>query len=434
MGNALRQLVSNLGSFILALLLAFTVWIAATLQNDPFSVQAFPNVPITIVNQPDNTIFFNESDFSEITAVTVRAPESVLSELRTSDFVATMDLEGAQSGTPTSVPIEVACSNEAVRIQSWSPSRQDVQLETLGSTTLLITIAVEGQVATGYQSSDPTVTPGFAQVQGPEPLLTKVVSLGGIVDVDGARADVAEKVRVIPMDADGQLVSGLDWTPDQVEVQVDVRRKLGYKPDVEVVPDLRGAPAAGYRLGSVSVEPSTVTLAGVPAVLDELPGFVETLPISVTNATADLLEHSPLTVPNTVVVVGVDYVTVTVEVLAIQSSQAMTASVEIQGVRPGWIATPSPPVVDVILEGPDATLAAMEPNDLRVIVDLFDYSLGVHRVEPDVLVPEGVTVVSIIPETIEVAITTIPTPTPTATVTPTVTATLTATLTVTTEP
>jgi YbbR domain-containing protein len=421
MGNALRRFASNLGSFILALLLAFTVWIAATLQNDPFSVQAFPNVPITLVNQPDNTILFNGNDFSETTTITVRVPESVLSELRTSDFVATMDLAGVQPGTPTSVPIEVTCSNEAVRIESWSPSRQTIHLESLETDTLLVTIDIEGQIATGYQSSDPVVIPGVVEVHGPVPLLAEVVSVGGTVNVDGARADVVEEVRVIPMDADGRLVPGLDWTPDRVEVRVGVRRKLGYKPDVEVVPDLRGDPAPGYRLGSVSVDPSTVTLAGVPAVLDELPGFVETLPISVTDATAELLERSTLTVPNTVVVVGVDYVTVTVEVLAIQSSRAMTSAVEIQGVRPGWIAAPSPPMVDVILEGPDATLAAMEQDDLRVIIDLFDYSLGVHRVEPDVLVPEGVTVVSIIPETIEVAIAPTPTPTPTLTVTPTVT-------------
>jgi YbbR domain-containing protein len=335
--------------------------------------------------------------------------------------LATMDLEGVQPGTPTSVPIEVTCSNEAVRIQSWSPSRQSIHLESLETETLLVNIEIEGQIATGYQSSDPVVIPGVVEVHGPEPFLSEVVSIGGSVDVNGARADVVEMVRVLPLDADGRLVSGLDWTPDQVEVRVGVRRKLGYKPEVEVVPDLQGDPAPGYRLGSVSVDPSTVTLAGVPAVLDELPGFVETLPISVTGATADLLEHSPLTLPNTVVVVGVDYVTVTVEVLAIQSSRAMTAAVEIQGVRPGWIATPSPTMVDVILEGPDAILAAMEQNDLRVIVDLFDYSLGVHRVEPDVMAPDGVTVVSIIPETIEVAIAPTPTPTPTLTVTPTVT-------------
>jgi YbbR domain-containing protein len=421
MRSALRQFVSNLGSFILALLLAFTVWIAATLQSDPFSPREFPNVPVTLVNQPENTILFNESDFSQTATITARAPESVLAELRTADFVASMDLSGVQPGTPTLVPIEITCTNEAVRIEAWFPSRQTIHLESLKTVSLPVTIEVQGQIAIGYQSSDAAVIPGVVEVHGPEPLLDRVVSMSGSVNVDGARAEVVEKARVMPLDADGRLVSGLDWTPAQVEVRVGVRRRLGYKPDVEVVPDLRGDPALGYRLGSVSVDPSTVTLAGVPAVLDELPGFVETLPISVTGATAELLEHSPLKVPNAVVVVGVDYVTVTVEVLAIQSSRAMTSVVEIQGVRPGWLATPSPGVVDVILEGPDATLAAMEQDDLLVIVNLFNYSLGVHRVEPEVIVPEGVIVVSIIPETIEVAIIPVPTPTPTLTVTPTVT-------------
>jgi YbbR domain-containing protein len=121
------------------------------------------------------------------------------------------------------------------------------------------------------------------------------------------------------------------------------------------------------------------------------------------------------------VVVGVDFVTVTVELLPIQTSRAMTATVEIRGVSPGWIAIPSPSVVDVILEGPDAILAGMTANDIRVFLDVFGYSLGVHRVEPDVLAPQSVTVVSIIPETIEVAIEVMPLPTPASVTTPTVT-------------
>jgi YbbR domain-containing protein len=419
MSNALRRLLRNLGSLILALLLAVAVWIAATLQSDPFELRKFPNVPITLINQPDDAIFFEPIE--ERVAVTARAPESVLAELKASDFEATMDLSEVQPGTPTSVPIEVTSSNEAVRIEDWDPTEQTVYLEAVGTITMPVTMDVEGQVTTGYQASRPVVVPDQVVVHGPELLLIQVASVTGSVDVEGAREDVVEEVRVTPLDAEGELVPGLQWTPDSVEVRVSVRRRLGYKPDVEVVPDLRGDPAPGYRLGSVAVEPSTVTLAGVPSVLEELPGFVETWPISVTGATEDLFEYSPLTVPNSVVVVGVDYVTVTVEVLPIQSSRAMTATVEIQGVRPGWIATPSPSVVDAILEGPDTVLAEMTSDDLRVVLDLFGYGLGVHRVEPKVFAPEGVAVVSIIPETIEVVIVAAPTPTPTLTVTPTMT-------------
>jgi YbbR domain-containing protein len=421
MSNALRRVLAGLGSFLLALLLAVTVWIVAKMESDPFVQRVFPNVPITLLNQPDDTIL--TGSLAEFVAVTAKAPESTLLELRPSDFLATMDLAGVEPGTPTLVPVEVSGTSDSIRIEDWDPTSQSVYLEKVGALTLPVSIKVEGEVATGYQANRLTVSPDKVAVNGPQTRLAEVTTVIGEVGVSGAREDVAEVVPVRPVDAGGVLVQGLEWTPEQVQVQVSVSRKLGYKPEVEVVPDLRGEPSPGYRLGSVTTEPSTVTLAGVPSVLDALPGFVETYPISVTNATADLLELSPLTVPDSVVVVGIDFVTVTVEVLPIESSRAMTAPVEIRGVRPEWTATASPNVVDVILEGPDAILADMTPNDLRVIVGVFGLDLGVHRVEPEVLAPENVAVVSIIPETIELVLAPMPTPTltPTLTVTPTTT-------------
>jgi YbbR domain-containing protein len=338
-----------------------------------------------------------------------------LVDLSASDFAATMDLSAVPPGIDSSVPISVTCSNEAVRIQSYAPQQETIRLEALGTITLPVAIERQGQAATGYLSVQPIAIPREVAVYGPEPFLAQVVAVTGSIDVSGAREDIVERVSVTPRDADGRLVAGVQWTPEQVEVSVGVRKRVGYKPDVEVVPDVRGDPAPGYRRGSVSVEPSTVTLSGPPQVLNDLPGFVKTLPISITGATAVLTERTPLTMPTSVVVVGINFVTVTVEVLPILSSQTMTAVVDVQGLSLGWIATLSPSEVDVILEGPDTLLAELTPEDLQVFVNLFNLSLGVHRVEPVVLAPEGITVVSVIPETIEVVIALPPTPSPTLT-------------------
>jgi YbbR domain-containing protein len=200
------------------------------------------------------------------------------------------------------------------------------------------------------------------------------------------------------------LAAGVEWAPAEVTADVRIRRRVGFKPDVEVVPNLRVVPAEGYRLGDVEVEPSVVTLKGPPSILDEMPGFVETLPISVTGATADLVEHQFLTVPNGVAVIDVNFVTVTVKVRPIQSSRTMTVVVELGGVPQGWIATASPDVVDVILEGPDTVLSELTSDDVQILVNLYDLPLGVHRVQPVVLAPEDVTVVSVIPATIEVVL------------------------------
>jgi YbbR domain-containing protein len=422
MQETARKLIDNLGTIILSLLLAVVVWIAATLQDDPFTVREFANVPITRTGQPPNTVIYEP--LADRVNVTVRAPLSVLQNLKLTDFKASLNLADVLPGVSATVPITVTSDNTGVRIESVDPSQQTVLLEAIGSITLPVTLQEQGQVATGYQALSPVISPTDVTIQGPTPLLTQVVSVTGTIDLQGAKDNIVEQVAVAPVDKSGEPVQGLQWTPDRVEVRVGVRRKVGYKPDVEVVPDLRGQPAAGYRLGSVTVDPSTVTLAGLPSVLDTLPGFVETMPISVTSATQNITVRTLLTVPNNVVVVDVNYVTVMVEVLPIQSSKAMTGTVEIQGVGPGLTATASPTTVDVILEGPDPVLANLKPGDLQVVVNVFGLSPGVHRVAPDVVPPEGVTVVSIIPETIEVMIEALPSPTPVA-ITPTLTVTLT---------
>jgi YbbR domain-containing protein len=421
MSNALRRFVNRLGTLILSLLLAFTVWIAATLQTDPFGPIELIGVPISVLNQPDNTVIFNPEQVSDEVNIQVRARQSVLADLRVSEFMATMDLSGTELGLPSAIPVVVTTTNEMVRVQEIEPQTQFIHLEALQTISSPITIQVEGEVATGYLATRPSLNPDQVTIEGPAPLLAEVTAVTGSISVENAKADISEMVDLLPVNADGQVVDGVTWVPSETEVRMQVRTRVGYKPDVEVVPDIRGDPAPGYRRGNVEVAPSTVTLRGQPNVLEELPGFVVTLPISIGGSIDNLIEQSPITVPANVQVVGPDFVTVTVEILPILSSRTITSEVEIEGLRAGWVATPSPNQVDVVLEGPAVVVDALTPNDIQVLLNLFGYSLGVYRIEPVVLAPEDVTVVNVIPETIEVAIKETPTPTPAGTITPTLT-------------
>ena len=412
MNRLLRLLWNNLSSIILALLLAVAVWIAATFQNDPFDVRRFAAVPVTPLNQPENTVFF-EGDPAWVT-VDARAQQTVLDTLKVADFVAQMDLSAVQTGIPVSVPISVTTSIELVRIESCEPASQTVHLEALGSGSIPVDVEIEGQVATGYYASNQiVVTPAQVSVYGPEPYIEAIASAVGSVSVEGANTNVIESVPITLRDANGDLLTGVEWDPAQVEVRVPVLRRVGYKPEVLVVPDVRGDPAEGYRRGSVAVVPSTVTLAGPPLVLNDLPSFVRTEAITITGMTESLAERIPLSMPTNIVAVGVNYVTVTVSILPVVSSRAMTGTVGVQGLTEGYEAILSPDMVDVILVGPDTILAELGPEDIQVFVNLFDLTPGVHRVDPIVLYPENVDLESVLPGTIEVTIQLQATPTPT---------------------
>jgi YbbR domain-containing protein len=414
MNARVRQFLSRLGIIILSLLLGFVIWVAATLEADPFVSVDVLNIPVTVTGQPVNTVLL-QAPVQTVTA-SVRGPQSELRRLTASDFTAILDLSQVPLGQTTVVPIQATTGKKIVRILSVSPSEQKISLEAVQSMTLPIQIAPRGEPALGYQAGQPVVTPGEVTIHGPASVLAQVQVISGTVPLQDARETVNTQVAVEPLDADGKLVAGVEWTPTRVDVQVPVRKKLGFKPDVVVIPDLRGEPAPGYRRGGVTVEPSTVTLAGVPSVLDELPAFVRTLPITITGATENLTVRTPLTVPLNVVPVDVQFVTVTLEVLPIESSRIVTAVIEVQGLAPGLNARPSPASVQVILVGPDPVLSTLAPGDVRVIVNLFDYTIGVHRVTPIVLAPEGVSAISVIPETVEVVIE--PAPPPGATPTP----------------
>jgi len=396
---------------VLALLLAVVIWVTATLQADPFVTGEFANLPITLIGQPADTVLL--PPVADRTTVRVRAPQSVLESLSPSDFTATMDVTGVQVGRSEPVPVQVEIDNRVVRIEAISPARLAVHLEAVDTLVMSVTIGVEGEVATGYQLLEPTISPDSVVVKGPVSVLEQVSSVSGTLNVEGVRELVDAKVGVTPRDVDGNPITGLEWTPEQVAVQARVRNRLGYKPDVTVIPDLRGDPALGYRQGSVVVDPSTVVLAGLPSVLDRLPAFVMTRPVSITGATEDMTIRTTLTVPNGVMVANVQFVTVTLDILPIESSRIVTAAIEVQGLSPNLAASFSPNVVQVILVGPDTILSGLKPNDVRVIVDLFSYALGAHRVKPTPLVLPGITVVSVIPETVEVVIAPAPVPTPT---------------------
>ena len=128
MTGVLRTLLSNLGSMILALLLAVAVWIAATLQADPFAVQQYTGLPVVPINQPENTLLYQGDETS--VAVTIRAAQSVLDELNAQDLRAVVDLSSVDVGVEAVVPITVTVADEGVRVMSLNPEAQTCLLYT----------------------------------------------------------------------------------------------------------------------------------------------------------------------------------------------------------------------------------------------------------------------------------------------------------------
>jgi YbbR domain-containing protein len=412
----IRRVLDDFGSVALAIILAFTVWVVATNEQNPSIKEAFPEViPIQVLNKAEGMVIF--PDIIKNVRVTVRAPETSWERLTAEKFEAKIDLEGLPAGRHD-VEIQITCADRFVKIVEKQPPEVSVRLEEHREKELDVQVKVMDNPPLAYIDRTPVVTPSKAKVSGPASMVDQVSVLVAEVYLRRAKETVEQPVDLSARNEEGEAVGWVDIAPSEVEVRVPIEQRRNYK-EVAVKPIVEGQVAPGYRISNVSVEPSDTTIFGSPLVIEGIPGSLETIPIDVSNASADVVERVTLVVPEGVTVLGEQSVLVTISVTAIESSLTVQRELVMQGLQPGMKATPSPEVVDVILSGPVPKLDALKPEDVQVVLDLYELQAGTHKITPDVFVPEGLKEESILPDTIEVEITAGPLPTPTQTSEPT---------------
>ncbi len=412
MKAVLRWIVSNLPLMVLALILASLAWVVALEEEDPTLEERYPQpIPITPPEPPEGMLIVTK--FAEHVQVTIRTPKSVWDSLKVDDFTATVDLMHLGTGTHQ-VPIQVTLSKQPSRVILVEPEYVTLELEQRAKRPMPVRVQIDGKPALGYLRRATTVDPSEVSVSGPSTYVTQVVEAFTSVSVQDADANIERELQLQPQDSEGQTVPYVTLTPEVVNVRIPIERS-SYYDSLPVKAVLEGQSAPGYRVTDISVEPPTVTVFGTPDVLEALPGYIETEPIDVEGAQANVIVRPALNVTPNVAVVSDQQVEVRVFIEAIQSSLTMEITPELQGLRPGLTATVSLETVEVILSGPLPMLETLEADDVRVVLDLFDLPHGTHQVEPQVVVPEGLTAQSIIPATVQVEIFVPPTPTLTPT-------------------
>jgi YbbR domain-containing protein len=408
-----RWLRDNFESLLFAVLLALSVWMAGVSAADPIEERLFPAVIPIVYRGPAEGLLVVGDETTEA-RVTVRAPVSVWERLTSGELRVTADLSALQAGRHA-VPLEASVGVTGARVTAVEPAEVAVTIEQASQRVVPVRVQVTGEPASGYRSETPTVAPTEATVIGPASIVEQIAQAAAQIDLAGTDRDLDVSVDLRPLDAAGQIVLGAELRPSAARVLVDVSLPGGFR-SVAVLPQLTDQVEPGYRVTNVTVTPPTVVLfSSDPAAVESLPGFVQTEPISLANATATIQRRALIDVPQGFSAVDDPSVLVEVTIEPILSSITLSRQVEIVGLAPGSYAQAAPDVVSVILDGPLPVLESLEPLDVRVVLDVLGLPMGVHTVEAEVIVlPTGVTVRTVLPESVEVSISR----TPFATATP----------------
>ena len=409
----MRWLATNIRTFLLAFILGVSVWLSAVTGADPDEVGPFPNpVPLEVIGQDPSLVL--TSAIPSTVEVTLRAPHSVWEQLTAQEnsVTSTLDISGLSAGEHTQT-VQVQIGARPVQIVLQTPETVTFTLEPLKTQTLTVDLAMTGQPAVGFQAGDPIVEPTLIAISGPESIVNQAAQARVVVNLDGTRETIDAAFDIQVMDDKNTVLNGITINPESAQVTIPLSPQSGYR-DLAVRVLIQGQVAGGYRLENISVFPPVITVfAPDPELVNALPAVVDTQPLDIQDAKANISTRLALTLPETITIVGTKTVEVEVDITPIQTSLTLNLPINVIGLPDGFDEDLSPEFVDVIISGPVPVLEALTPQDIRVTVDVTGLDLGTHQLEPQVEVfVEDVLEGSILPSTVEVVLSVRPTPTP----------------------
>jgi YbbR domain-containing protein len=405
-----RALFDNMVWFAGSMVLAFFIWVIATIQSDPIQQGRFAG-RVDVQMSPDTGLLItNPPPTNRTASVVVRAPRSTFDLLSNDEINVWADLAGLGPGEHL-VELQASLARPQATVIDISPSVIRVTLEESAQRQIPLRAVVTREPPAGYAREEPVfdVTLNQVLVSGPASKVEEVVAAQVSLDLSPQRNPYDSDARLTAVDSDGDTVDEVTIDPQVVHVTVPIRRRDDVS-EIEVRPQLIGSLPDGYILNGISSEPSTILVSGSPDQLQELPDRLSTQSIDLSNRTSSFELSVPVLLPNNdLLVLSVPNITVSIEITPLMTSRQFdNIPVEVLGVTDGYTANLIPDSITVVVTGPQPQLDPLREADIRITLDLNGLLDGDYSLTPVVTIGQGEfssAGVSILPPTVDVVIT-----------------------------
>ncbi|HKF84330.1 MAG TPA: CdaR family protein [Candidatus Limnocylindrales bacterium] len=396
--GAVGLVVHNWPLKVAAIALATLLYAGLVASQDSSVIQG--PIVVTVQNQPPRAIITNQ--LRDVESIRYIAPANS-PRPRPGDFLATIDLTNVRpDGQPVNVPVRVTPVDPNIAVIDVTPRTIQVVLETSATKEVEVRL-VRGPAPDGMEVGQETYEPQVVTVRGAASAVARVVAAEVAVALDPEGFDVDREIAARPVDANGETVTGIDVEPATVHVTIPLLTDKDSL-TLPVNPVIAGSPAPGFRIAAVSVEPRTVTVEGDAEQLATLIQL-DTAPVSVAGATADVTETVALAPPSGVATTSAAEVTVAVTIAPITQTRTYGAGIRLDGRDASLAYDLSTQQVQLTLFGSVADLDQLSAGPLEVGVNVAGLGPGTHEVTVVPVIPSGVEVVTIDPERVTVTVT-----------------------------
>lgn len=402
MRRFLARVVHNWPLKLAAVGLATLMYSGLALSQNTQTYQGV--IPVRVVHLPPDTFMLTPP--APVTAIRYFAASGV--PVAANSFEATVDLGGVEArGGFVTVRIDVKPLDERIRVLGYDPPQTSVQLDPLAQTSVPVQVE-RGVVPGGLDLGETTVAPAVVTVSGPQSYVRQVVAVRAVVQIQPSGIDVDQDVQLVPVDGLGNAVRTIDVTPSTARVTIPVFSDRQTR-SLPVDPIVTGAPAAGFEIASVTVDPQVVLVEGDADQLAQLVS-VDTTPIPMTGVSADVTVEARLALPTGIVAVGADTIRVSIKLRQVTETRTFSAGLRLVGTRRDLTYDFTTDRVIVTIGGSSADLDRLAGSAQVVDLDVTGLGPGIVDVPVSIDLPTGPTLVAASPSTVSVTIGGIGTP------------------------
>ena len=364
---------------IMCVLVAFVMWIYVMMVESPEYEETFSYVTVELVNA-DRLIEEKElaiyNGHGTMVDITLSGKKSVLSKLSPADIVASADVstitgEGGRYNCKITVDVPAGCqvvgmSQETVSVYVDKSAQISVPLGEIRENTNLPEGAFTGTIE--YPVDMVTVT-------GPSIVISRVDKAVAKLDLSGVRKTANVTADIVLYDKEGSRINSpyVDYYPKQVSVTVPVQKTVTVNVDV-----LFKHGFLGYDNTSVVVSPATVDITGDVDVINK-GNLIESIVLDEKTDfekfrcqekfMLDAVEGVTLSVNEVEVTATIDSSIISTRDITVPGNNIMDT-----GARPGVEYTYDRQATSVVLMGPPVALAAIDPEDITLVLDMSPYS------------------------------------------------------------
>lgn len=253
------NLSSNTTAKVISIVFAIVFWIFVMDQVNPEIIKEFNNVKVEIVGieqlNNEGLVLLNEEE--NFVKISVKGRRNDLLSFDENYLVITADIRGYQKGL-NAVPIDKRILIDNVNIVDISKSEIKIELDKIVSIPKVVEIERIGKLDSGFEMDNFVQSKAEVIVTGPETFVNRVVSVRGEVTTTGIENDYQTEVSLVPVDYEGNQVSGVELLESSVVYSFEVFKLRTVPIEVKVIGEL----PEEYVLVNINSNPTTVVIKG----------------------------------------------------------------------------------------------------------------------------------------------------------------------------